>query len=375
MKRLKSLTKEEIENILIDYSKNIPPKEIYEKYNIYYLILEKLLKINNIEHRIRKYKYEFNENFFKILNENSLWILGWLYSDGNLSYPDNSHSIRNSDYYFAIALKSDDVDVLKSISKLLEIQNHEIKYYTQKSKFKNYPDKNCEMCQLRLFRKSIVEDLKQLGLTKNKSLTINYPNFLKSKEEHFAFLRGIFEGDGHASIKSGKNGGFNCSISTGSINFAEGLVNFLKSVNIDSSIYYKNGKCKQVNIISGRENIIKFLDAIYKNGNAEYYLSRKFQAYLEIKNAYQQFLVYKDMPKTKARFGTKYFQSPDGKIYITNCTRLFAEEFGVNQWSLFHAIRIGEKYSPKNGWKIPSLNLVEKSIKENSIIEKIYKTY
>jgi len=122
-------------------------------------------KINRIR------KYSINYYFFRNWNSNMAYILGFFYSDGNVS--SNKRCI-------SIHLKVSDHYILEKISNVMS-SNRPVKIYSCSS-------------YLRLDSKILVNDLIKLGCTPKKSKTLIFPNIKNKYLSHF--VRGYFDGDG-----------------------------------------------------------------------------------------------------------------------------------------------------------------------------------
>lgn len=214
-------------------------------------------------------KYAINECVFDNLDSKSkLWLLGWFFSDGNVN-KDMSRS--------SITTHKKDIEVHNKFNHVLE---------------SNYPatiEKN--MVVLYIYSKKIGSALNQLGCVPAKSNIIKYPEF-KEEWQHWAFLRGVFEGDGSLGIKHKKaNSGVNFDIASGSLCFLESIKDICKKyLNIECKISHrlkcnnKYGNSYRLVILGGSKNIVLFLDKIYDDGKAIDYLDRKFNLYYKIKN-------------------------------------------------------------------------------------------
>ena len=105
---MKKVEKNIQEDICRDYLNNMSNKELLYKYNIHRTTVQRILKKNNIE--LRKQNVTSRKNFtinFKgdILTNNDAYILGLIWSDGNLR--------KNC---IEIVLQKNDENLLKDIS-------------------------------------------------------------------------------------------------------------------------------------------------------------------------------------------------------------------------------------------------------------------
>ena len=133
-----------------------------------------------------------NEKFFKEQTPEMAYVLGFIYSDGNIG---NQHN------HFSIAQK--EPEILYKIKDLMSSEHQIIR--------KN----NQDIYVLTVGNKIMVDDLLSLGLTPNKSLDAKFPALRKDLYCHF--IRGYFDGDGSICLSN----------KTWRINFTSGSRDFL----------------------------------------------------------------------------------------------------------------------------------------------------
>jgi DNA-binding transcriptional regulator WhiA len=163
-------------------------------------------------------KGTLNESFFDQLNERSLWVLGWMFSDGT-TFPPST---------FRIVVHRDDEDVLYKIEKLIECSRNYVKRSSKK-----------KCSHITFSSKKMHDKLVSLGCVRNKSLIVKWPDYLNTQEIWW-FLRGVFEGDG--SIPHIKKANYySASIASGSKHFAHGICSFLSEQGIECYINTSSG--------------------------------------------------------------------------------------------------------------------------------------
>jgi len=249
----------------------------------------RLLRSNNVKIRDRfqaSRKHSVDLEYFKnITREDQMWVLGWLYSDGNLNMGNNTKGGKRAS--FAIALQEGDGYILKEIKSLLKYdgkihyqhRNKDInkktgEYINRKPTF-TLSIASAQMC----------EDLMKFGMTPNKSQTCEFPKIEIDEIRHF--IRGYYEGDGTFGLVQRilKNG----SISFGgrvSICVSEMFGKTLKKIlfekmGIKSSL--KKGKGIWNLHITNNYDVDVFCKYIYENCNPKLLLERKYKRYLEFK--------------------------------------------------------------------------------------------
>lgn len=154
-------------------------KDNYKKDPVVYRLFPNR-SISSINHKasrlgfgkiIRKSKYSVNHNFFKQFSPEMAYVLGWFFSDGNVSHNKGSISIH---------LNKKDHYILEKIKFLME-STRPIDCYLNSS-------------YLRLDSKVLAQDLINFGCVPKKSLILEFPDIAHPYLSHF--IRGFFDGDG-----------------------------------------------------------------------------------------------------------------------------------------------------------------------------------
>jgi len=213
----------------------------------------------NLKRNVRRPKLKVNENYFKKWSEKMAYILGFIFSDGNITRTThNGYSDK-----LAFGLHKKDIDILKKIKRELSAE--------QRLSFsKNY-------IHFSVYSQLIVDDLKKLGLSYRKSFDINQgkvPNIPKKYIRHF--IRGIIDGDGSIHFNKKNYPTLNICGREDIITFIR--KHFLNKLNLYSKISQpkKNGKLSNVFYICYRGNSAQALiNYIYNNSHI--YLKRKYK--------------------------------------------------------------------------------------------------
>ena len=236
-----------------------------EKYEISRSILTNRFKKLGIEIVNRQNEVKFDESAFDLIDsEEKAYWLGFIYADG---YIDANKFI------FEISLKSSDKEHLEKFNKFMK---HKDKNHVKISNSK-CGDKCFERCRWYVSNKHLWNILNSYGCTPNKSLTLEFPNFLIFKYDHLIrhFIRGYFDGDGSFSrylLKTCVNPHIQII----------GTHEFLTKILEYSQLSGRFGKDKRWKnnteyIEFDKENGIKFINYIYDNCNI--YLDRKYKLY------------------------------------------------------------------------------------------------
>ncbi len=203
-------------------------------------------------------KNTVNEHFFKKFTREMSYILGFVFTDGNVSYkPEESR------WTLTITQSEKDFSHLERIRNILG-SSKELLY---SPKTKSY--------RLTVANRIICEDLIKLGVIPRKSLVVDFPDI--PKEVLPDFIRGVIDGDGSISYFDRKRSPyFRIIIFSGSKKFLDKLENAVKnSIGVSSRVrtHHKNTfslpyTCKRASVLA---------DWIYKDTNL--YLGRKYINY------------------------------------------------------------------------------------------------
>ncbi|PAQ15481.1 hypothetical protein CD798_06755 [Bacillaceae bacterium SAOS 7] len=183
-------------------------------------------------------KHKVNEDFFKTWTQEMAWVLGLFVADGTINKQVHS-----------LSLTQKDERILRLVATCMEADY----VLAPVAPTRSTPT-------LIINSKEIKQDLKKLGITPNKSLTIPFPDvpdeFLPS------FIRGVIDGDGWVDHE-----GYTMNITTGSQLFAEGLLSVFESWELYSQIttaITKAGNPFYRTWVKGKEHLLKLAKIIYK---------------------------------------------------------------------------------------------------------------
>ncbi|MDK0928420.1 LAGLIDADG family homing endonuclease [Clostridium perfringens] len=251
--------------------------EIYKQGNISLTALSK--KVGITRKTLTKYikeaeititnplkKYQYAEDYFeKIDTEQKAYWLGFIYADGSITECDTymrlEIGIINKEHLVKFAecvgLPADVVKERKTCAKGVEYTSYRISVHSTK------------MCR----------DLCKLGATPRKSLTLKFPENLRSDLIRH-FIRGYFDGDGCVSHRELPSGNLQVRV-----NFV-GTLDFLQSI---QSFYWENHRIKPTKITkkNGQKaysfektgsGAIQMLDSMYNNCSIA--LERKIKKHL-----------------------------------------------------------------------------------------------
>lgn len=200
-----------------------------------------------------------NYKFDKITEPWHSYVLGLIYSDGSIS---------DSTVYFSCAIK--DKEWLQTIKEKLGNFKPWIKLPAKQIKFKNQIINSGEGCRFCLYSKEIVNNLKKLGVTRNKSQKIRFPDipFI------YDFIRGYFDGDGSISTYRYKKQ-LKMRVSILSNSF---FLNSLKDKIGFGGIIFD--RCIHMYYVQKLSEIKEFFKKIYIN-DCDFFLNRKKDTFIK----------------------------------------------------------------------------------------------
>ena len=264
---MKKVEKNIQDDICRDYLNNMSNKELAYKYKIHRVTVQSILKRNNIT--LRKQSETSRKNFIinfngDILTTNDAYILGLIWADGNLS--------RNC---IEIVLQESDRQILDDISKYV-YNKDTLTYRKPRNLISNNIEYKCKpQVRFRITSKEVVNKLRKIGLIENKSLICRLPQIDLKMMPHF--IRGLLDGDGCIYTKNRRSCRVDIISNHMMANEISKIVN--ETLKIRSKVYLKTENVSTFTI-SGRLQILKFLEWIYKDADLK--LDRKYEKYKEL---------------------------------------------------------------------------------------------
>lgn len=250
-----------------DYKSGIGPKKLALRYNVTDHVVTSVLRRHKVFRNMEKRRTIPNEYLFHSETEQSMWFMGWIFSDGNVRKVDNGINItthiKDIELYEKFKIFTP-ISLIKSKETTL--------IYTAHSKI--WKDK-----------------LLSYGCMPAKSKIIDYPNI----KLHGPFLRGLFEGDGHITFLYGNPRKCKIGISSGSEKMIKSLSRVFDELQIHYTILFKSGgnrfgECYSFEVIRLLD-VLKFLDFIYGDADLNCTLSRKYNRYLQFKETFSKNII------------------------------------------------------------------------------------
>ena len=125
------LTQKQIEDIKIKYQNSIPLIDLQKEYNISYDRIKNILKNCEYISASKRLNPNLNEEYFSQIdsNEKAYW-LGWLVSDGAITYQPEK-----SKFQLELTIKQEDEDILHLLENDLGVNN---KVYASQNLYKRF---------------------------------------------------------------------------------------------------------------------------------------------------------------------------------------------------------------------------------------------
>ena len=213
-------------------------------------------------------KIRYNIQFFKEWSAEMTYVLGLIYTDGNLH-------IRKDKSGYELGILSFGQKDKELVEKFLNLMDCDaIIRFKERQEFANTT--SGELYYFSIGNKDIANDLINLGITPNKSLDMKFPEIPEKYFRHF--VRGLFDGDG--SVYLDRN--------TLRVKLLSGSLDFIKSLNIrmanngfalrkiDTSHLLKESKPRAYFICySSKSSVKQFYEFIYNNTTEVIYYTRK----------------------------------------------------------------------------------------------------
>lgn len=229
----------EEENFLKENYKNFTDKEISQKLGYNFRSVRNKrnqLSLNKKCGRFGERSKNVNVNYFKNLNDNSCYIIGFIIADGHITDYDND--IR---YRIKFGLAEKDIAILDFIK-------NEIAPDAKIKRYKN-------SIKLDISSKTLVKDLYDIGIVHKKKNCSRIFDIIPQKYTG-SLIRGFFDGDGSISWRHRERGKYTniehkWNLCNQDINFLENIKKFLGfGTIIDQKSFYYLQNSKIQNTIS-----------------------------------------------------------------------------------------------------------------------------
>jgi predicted DNA-binding protein YlxM (UPF0122 family)/transcriptional regulator with XRE-family HTH domain len=220
-------------------------------------------------------KTNVNEDFFSSWSSAMAYVLGVIYTDGNLNPGRIRESWRakSASTIPSITVAQKEPELLE---KILHLMDCDAKLYFHKEKVYGNT-KAGALYHFRISNEKLYDDIVNLGLTPNKSLIMQFPNVPNEYVRHF--IRGCWDGDGSVYIEK-ESRRIGASFVSGSIEFVDGMVGELVSAGFSNrTIYSKNNESKSYSFKFSGSQVRMLYHYLYDGVPDTEYLERKFKLF------------------------------------------------------------------------------------------------
>lgn len=198
--------------------------------------------------------YKVDESFFRKWSPDMAYVLGFILTDGHIS--GNT-----------LVIAQKELEILERIAHSMDA-THPIRRRTNNG--------NSHIHTLSINRKSIVDDLGRLGISADKSLTVEMPEVPSEYLPHF--VRGVIDGDGWVQDR-----GYVMNVTSGSDAFATALHDVFEAQGYNGRLV-KDGNAWRV-WVSGKQDVINLADWLYEDCGDLYLRRKKKRFYVNKKAA------------------------------------------------------------------------------------------
>jgi predicted DNA-binding protein YlxM (UPF0122 family) len=220
-------------------------------------------------------KINVNEDFFSSWSPAMAYVLGVICTDGNLN-PGRIREPWRAKSASTVPIISVAQKEPELLEKILHLMNCDAKLYFSKERVYG-KTKAGAIYHFGISNENLYDDIVNLGLTPNKSLTMQFPNTPNEFIRHF--IRGCWDGDGSVYIDnySGKIG---ASFVSGSLEFVEAMVKKLVDAGLPSRTIYLHKHSKGSYYFKFTGSQVPMLHHyLYDNVPETQYLERKFNLF------------------------------------------------------------------------------------------------
>ncbi len=221
-------------------------------------------------------KVRFNETFFTRWSKEMAYVLGAIYTDGNLSL-----DVRQNSQMGTLSFFQKEKELLEKVLTLMECNVNIIK--KTRREYNNVV--RGEGHRFGIVNNLLYKQLIDLGVTPNKSLILEFPNIPKEYARHF--IRGCWDGDGTVYIEK-RNGHLKTSFVCGSLKFIKTLMQYLEDAGLSKRKLYTDTRSKGGNTsyyfrYATKDNI-KLFHYLYHDVTESQYLKRKYDIFVNYLN-------------------------------------------------------------------------------------------
>lgn len=275
--------KKAVEEYIANFNNKPSLAKISKKYNVGSKSVSDRLKELGYEIVNHQNKLKFDETIFDSIDtEEKAYWLGFIFADGYVSGFDSNGK---NDYYFEISLKGDDK---KHLDKFNIFMKHEDLNHVKINKAECFNTSIiCDRCRWSIRNKHLWETLNSYGCVPSKSLILKFPNKSIFKDISLIkhFIRGYWDGDGCLSWANKEHTYADISV----LGTEQFLIELQKNLPLKINYrLYNNNSDKNITKIFQVHGKPAFELCYYLYNDANIYLDRKYEKYLEYCRIYEE---------------------------------------------------------------------------------------
>jgi LAGLIDADG-like domain len=219
----------------------------------------------------------FDRQFFKNWSPSMAWVLGLLYTDGNLfRVPRSEPGDERGPWHVSLFQK--EPEVLVKVRELLNCNAN--LYFQPKVGIRG------ELYTLRISDKELFADLVGLGLHARKSSTVRIPASIPA-EYVSHFIRGCWDGDGSVHTSKGDaRQNVVASFVTGSKDFAKDILRYLGDLGLPETTLRRGSGAFEFKY--GGANCALLARVLYKDADASMWLNRKEELFRMVARSFTE---------------------------------------------------------------------------------------
>jgi hypothetical protein len=237
------------------------------------------------ESKVTLSKHTMDNTFFKSWSPAMAYVLGVIYTDGNLLPSSKRDSTYQSSGASRLSVAQKEPELLQ---KILALMGSNAKIYQGKQSLTGNP-----IYQFSVNDEDIYEDLICLGLSPKKSLTMSFPTVDSDCVRHF--IRGCWDGDGSVYWENGNPDKPRASYISGSKRFVEEMLRQLASLGLPPAAMYSSARSKAFYFRYGGVDCVKLYHVFYDRVGEEMYLTRKYERFKSIATDFESSFTFTSM--------------------------------------------------------------------------------
>lgn len=239
-------------------------------------------------------EHHINENFFSSWSPEMAYVLGVIYSDGNLEPGSARDPSRKSGKSTKVEISQKEPELLLKVQALMD--SDAPLYYSRTREYEGI--RASEIYRLAISNEKIFDDLLSLGLTPAKSKTLTFPKIPQECVRHF--IRGCWDGDGAVYFEEENIYKIRASYVSGSVEFLKTMLTELEKAGFSKRTIHKDRRSSAYYFYFVGIECEKLFHYFYDAVRPECFLGRKYERFKEYTDLLDglRTILSKDIPTT-----------------------------------------------------------------------------